>query len=285
MFKSKTKSTKDSDDAKVTKKIVTEKVETTGGIQTKTTTITCTKDDFDSAFKTLDLDPKKFHSGGTSVTRQIIYTDSSGKKEVIEETVETYDSPEKSEKPKNGSESKSFAQKLGLNLGKSDTTKSSEPKAAKTATVKPGQFEKECLEAHNEYRKVHGVPILTLSKEICAYAKEWADHLATTDRFEHRKEHKYGENIYMKWSSDPNHQVTGREAVDSWYSEIKDFTFGQEPKTLKSGHFTQVVWKESQKLGVAWARSKSGKILVVANYDPKGNFVGHFAQNVPPKKK
>jgi len=46
------------------------------------------------------------------------------------------------------------------------------------------------------------------------------------------------------------------------------------------GHFTQVVWKDSKLLGIAKARSKTGKILVVANYDPAGNFGGKYQENV-----
>ena len=50
------------------------------------------------------------------------------------------------------------------------------------------------------------------------------------------------------------------------------------PKHL--GHFTQVVWKDSKLLGIAQARSNSGKIIVVANYDPAGNFGGRYQANV-----
>lgn len=50
------------------------------------------------------------------------------------------------------------------------------------------------------------------------------------------------------------------------------------------GHFTQVVWKDTKELGVAYARSKSGKIYVVANYEPAGNFEGSFATQVPKVK-
>ena len=45
------------------------------------------------------------------------------------------------------------------------------------------------------------------------------------------------------------------------------------------GHFTQVVWKESKKLGIAYASGKSGT-YVVANYDPAGNFLGQYPTNV-----
>ena len=54
---------------------------------------------------------------------------------------------------------------------------------------------------------------------------------------------------------------------------------------LFTGHFTQVVWKNTQKLGIAKAKSpKSGKIIVVANYEPAGNWIGQYKDNVPPPK-
>ncbi|KAH9361308.1 hypothetical protein HPB48_006870 [Haemaphysalis longicornis] len=128
------------------------------------------------------------------------------------------------------------------------------------------------------------VPFAT-SFQLCRYAQEWADTLAKRDAFSHRPNNKYGENIYMAWSSDPTKEVTGREAVDSWYSEIKQHQFGGEPRSLGSGHFTQVIWKGSTELGTARARTATGKLLVVANYNPAGNMIGSFAQNVPPPKK
>ena len=67
---------------------------------------------------------------------------------------------------------------------------------------------------------------------------------------QHRPDTKYGENIYYFFSSDRNSVVSGKDAVVAWYSEIKDHTFFVEPKTMKTGHFTQVVWSDSRELGV-----------------------------------
>ena len=43
-----------------------------------------------------------------------------------------------------------------------------------------------------------------------------------------------------------------------------------------------MVWKGSKEMGIAQAKSKSNKIIVVANYDPPGNFVGRYSENVAP---
>jgi glioma pathogenesis-related protein 2 len=83
-----------------------------------------------------------------------------------------------------------------------------------------------------------------------------------------------------KKSSDPSHKVDGKAAVDSWYDEIKLYTFGAEPKVSGTGHFTQVVWKNSKLLGVGVSRNQKNQTFVVCNYDPPGNYVGQHAENV-----
>lgn len=52
---------------------------------------------------------------------------------------------------------------------------------------------------------------------------------------------------------------------------------------LSSGHFSQLVWKDTKQMGVGKARSAAGtKVFVVANFDPQGNWMGQFAEQVPP---
>lgn len=149
-------------------------------------------------------------------------------------------------------------------------------------SVTEGNFEEDFLEAHNKYRVRHGVAPLKLDKKLCKYAEEWAKHLASRNILEHRPESNYGENIYCLYSSDPSFTINGNAPVDTWYEEIKDHPFGREPSSLKSGHFTQVIWKSSENLGVGVAKSSQGSIYVVANYFPAGNFVGHYVENCPP---
>ncbi|VVC92423.1 unnamed protein product [Leptidea sinapis] len=49
-----------------------------------------------------------------------------------------------------------------------------------------------------------------------------------------------------------------------------------------TGHFTQMVWVSTRFFGVGKARSRAGKVIVVANYSPPGNMSGHFETNVLP---
>ncbi|XP_050717016.1 uncharacterized protein LOC126998870 isoform X3 [Eriocheir sinensis] len=145
-------------------------------------------------------------------------------------------------------------------------------------------FAEDCLKAHNTFRAKHGVQPLKMSKKLNKVAEEWAKNLAKRDMMQHRQNNEYGENLYCAYSSDPKFKVKGDVAVKSWYEEMKDFTFGKEPSDLRAGHFTQVVWADTKEMGVAYSKAKSGKIYVVANYSPAGNFVGSFAKKVPRAK-
>lgn len=51
-----------------------------------------------------------------------------------------------------------------------------------------------------------------------------------------------------------------------------------------AGHFTQMVWKSCREVGMGRAKSKTGRQIIVANYNPPGNFVGKYTENVPKPK-
>ncbi|XP_011688652.1 PREDICTED: uncharacterized protein LOC105450498 isoform X2 [Wasmannia auropunctata] len=146
----------------------------------------------------------------------------------------------------------------------------------------PKEFINVCLDTHNFYRSRHGVPPLRLSKQLCKTSQDWANILAARGRLEHRANIDYGENLYCMWSSNPKTIVGGEEPVNEWYAEEAQHQYGKEPTTLKTGHFTQVIWRDSTELGVGMARNRNGEVYVVCNYNPAGNFLGSFTENVLP---
>ncbi|TRY83204.1 hypothetical protein DNTS_035115 [Danionella cerebrum] len=142
-------------------------------------------------------------------------------------------------------------------------------------------FEAEFLQIHNVYRRQHGAPPLSINKGLCHSAQQWAEHLLSIKTLQHSNK-GYGENLYYSWSS-ANKKLTGCEAVESWYSEIKDYNFSRPGFTSKTGHFTQVVWKDSKELGVGLA-TDGNTTFVVGQYLPAGNITnaGYFERNVLP---
>ncbi|XP_062273108.1 uncharacterized protein LOC133978798 [Scomber scombrus] len=149
-------------------------------------------------------------------------------------------------------------------------------------TMADASFKKEFLETHNAYRAQHGAKPLTYNDGLNAAAQKWADHLLSISSMGH-SDTKDGENVYNMWSSAPLN-LTGKEAVDSWYSEIKDYNWGSPGFNGNTGHFTQVVWAESTELGVGLA-TDGNKVFVVGQYRPAGNMnmPGYFAKNVQTK--
>ncbi len=144
-------------------------------------------------------------------------------------------------------------------------------------TITTGQnqrvVDKEALLAqHNYYRDQVGVPHLEWSDELAEYAQNWANKLARKCNMYHSSG-KYGENIY--WTSST---ATEAEVVDYWASEEKFFNHRnrtyKKGSGLKSGHYSQVIWKETTQVGGAVANCKHGGQIWVCNYDPHGNVIG-----------
>ncbi|XP_020278788.1 protein PRY1-like isoform X1 [Pseudomyrmex gracilis] len=161
-------------------------------------------------------------------------------------------------------------------------TKSDTRKPSVRRSGPPKEFINVCLDTHNFYRSRHGAPPLRLSKQLCKTSQDWANILAARGRLEHRANIDYGENLYCMWSSNPKTVVGGEEPVNEWYAEEAQHQYGKEPTTLKTGHFTQVIWRDSTELGVGMARNRNGEVYVVCNYNPAGNFLGSFTENVLP---
>ncbi|XP_075227419.1 uncharacterized protein LOC142327928 [Lycorma delicatula] len=148
------------------------------------------------------------------------------------------------------------------------------------------EFIAECLCWHNVYRQRHGVPFLSLCPQLCEKAQSWANHLAHTNTFFYRQDKDVGQNLFCRLTNTLQSDVTGQEVASYWYSAVRQYNYLKEPDVLhanvNAGHFTQLVWASTRLFGVGKARSRSGKILVVANYRPPGNISGLFQENVLP---
>lgn len=69
-------------------------------------------------------------------------------------------------------------------------------------------FKAKFLAKHNEYRRKHGAPALTMSQDLCSSAQAWAAHLLSTKALQHSNSGK-GENLYYYMSSAPK-KLTGK---------------------------------------------------------------------------
>lgn len=126
--------------------------------------------------------------------------------------------------------------------------------------------------AHNEYRRQLGIPDLVWDENVAAYAQEWASQLKRKGCIlQHRQPNKYGENI----AGASGQQLTPKLVVKMWYTEVENYNYSNnscKPGKV-CGHYTQVVWKNSKRLGCGYAYCGNSEVWV-CNYDPPGNYIG-----------
>ena len=129
------------------------------------------------------------------------------------------------------------------------------------------------LERHNFWRADAGVnEPLEWSDEMATLAADWAKQLKKKGcAFEHRPENNFGENLFM---GTPGY-YGAKEVVDAWASEKVDYNYRKnkcKPGKM-CGHYTQIVWQTTKKVGCAKIEC-GGNDIWVCNYDPPGNWVG-----------
>ncbi len=132
------------------------------------------------------------------------------------------------------------------------------------------------LQAHNKVRQLHHVSPLVWDDELASFAEQYANHC----KFKHSGS-SYGENLAAGYPS-----ISA--AVNAWYIENKLYSYNHPGFSYQTGHFTQMVWKGTQKVGCGYVtcdgnNGTPGRFLV-CEYSPAGNIANHgfFANNVLP---
>jgi pathogenesis-related protein 1 len=161
------------------------------------------------------------------------------------------------------------------------------PAAVGSGGLSPA-WQEEMLARHNHWRQAVGAPPLTWSTEMAAFAQQWAEEL---DRqgcdMRHRPKtgpyaQKYGENLYsaspVMWSDGRTEVqlVAPGAVVDSWDSEKVDYDYASNScaSDKMCGHYTQLVWAGSARLGCGMKVCGNNAQVWVCNYDPAGNVGG-----------
>jgi len=145
---------------------------------------------------------------------------------------------------------------------------------ASTVSGAPTQAEIDSMVSeHNKFRKVAGSPPLKWDTALATAAQSWAaaghmDHSTSLGAFK-----TYGENIHMSCPHD-----TPVTACKWWHDEISKYHGGD---SFNAAHYTQMVWKSTEKFGCGKGPASCGGDLWVCQYLPMGNYYGKFKANVP----
>jgi uncharacterized protein YkwD len=122
------------------------------------------------------------------------------------------------------------------------------------------------------------LPPLTWDATVAAYAQAYSEKCT----WKHSMG-QYGENIYAAYGMTP----APEDVVAAWVSEVAAYDYASNTCTpsgmiTECGHYTQVVWRDSLRLGCGMTKCTTGSpfgndqpwIFWVCDYDPPGNFVG-----------
>ncbi|KAM3220690.1 Pathogenesis-related protein PR-1 [Capsicum baccatum] len=128
---------------------------------------------------------------------------------------------------------------------------------------------------HNLVRATKMELPLTWDSNLENYAKWWASSRRQDCRLMHsfpEGDFKLGENIY--WGS--GNTWTPSDAVNAWADEQKYYDYASNScvEGQLCGHYTQIVWKSTRKVGCARVICDSGDVFMTCNYFPPGNYIG-----------
>jgi pathogenesis-related protein 1 len=140
-----------------------------------------------------------------------------------------------------------------------------------TATIAHNSIQ-EILKAHNDVRAGLGLKPLKWNLLLQAYATAYSLKRKFDCKLEH-SDGPYGENLF--WAS-PYGYYNYTDAVNNWVSEKEYYDY--ESNTCQPdqmcGHYTQVVWANTERVGCAEVKCLNGDQFLTCNYDPPGNYIG-----------
>lgn len=128
---------------------------------------------------------------------------------------------------------------------------------------------------HNLVRLAHLELPLAWDPRLESYARWWAQQRSSDCALRHSFPEggfTLGENIF--WG--PGSRWGPRDAVGAWADERRWYMYERnecEPGRT-CGHYTQLVWRSTRRVGCARLVCRDGDVFMTCNYDPPGNYAG-----------
>ncbi|KAH8889186.1 PR-1-like protein [Thozetella sp. PMI_491] len=144
----------------------------------------------------------------------------------------------------------------------------STPSTSSSGQASPADIQN-ALNAHNAARAKHGEVPLVWDTSLAAAAKAYSEYLAQLGFLKHNST---GENLYSYF---PVNNRPLLQATNAWVAEEPKYQGEPIPQGpfLSYGHYTQVVWNTTLRVGMGFTINGS-HTYVVARYLPVGNILG-----------
>ncbi|PZT92239.1 MAG: SCP-like extracellular [Citromicrobium sp.] len=134
------------------------------------------------------------------------------------------------------------------------------------------------LASHNAERERLGLPALRWNSRLERGAREWGEVLARRGVLQHADERTRGEAGENLWMGTAGHWDVD-SMVGSFIAEKRHFRRGSFPRISRTGnwydagHYSQVVWRDTQEVGCSVVSRGEWDVLV-CRYYPAGNVIG-----------
>lgn len=152
--------------------------------------------------------------------------------------------------------------------------------------IKNETFIKDCVHAHNKFRSevspsASNMRYMTWDPELAQIAKRWAENC----QFKHNP--RLGQNLHKNFTPLGENIWTGTvsifsvsSAIKSWYNEVRFYDYYTRRCSEVCGHYTQVVWADSFKVGcavhycsrVGYLERIPNAAHFICDYGPAGNY-------------
>jgi len=138
------------------------------------------------------------------------------------------------------------------------------------------------LSKANSIRRAYAAPELEWSAPLAAVALNKSNGCILNHAG------PYGENAYLWWTvpadTRPDFVQRVNSAFDAWVSQ-KERDAYRNGDLLGGGHFTQMVWKASRRMGCAFStiqctNNPDQEWWFYCDFDPAGNVIGDYERNV-----
>lgn len=133
-------------------------------------------------------------------------------------------------------------------------------------------FVDEFMAPQNAARAALGLQPMEWDGRLVQYA-EWYANQRRSDCLLKHSRGPYGENIF--WGA--GDAWTPVQAANAWVGEKPYYDYGSNSCAVgqQCGHYTQIVWSTTTRIGCARVTCVDGKgIFMTCNYDPPGNYIG-----------
>ncbi|RWA13894.1 hypothetical protein EKO27_g1223 [Xylaria grammica] len=138
--------------------------------------------------------------------------------------------------------------------------------------VSDAAFTSAILNSTNVYREAHNASEVVWNETLEAFAADYLDEVGAGCTFAHSGG-PYGENLAIGYAN-------ATASVEAWGDEGRKYNFRKPGFSEATGHFTQLVWKNTTDVGCGRRLCGERGWYLVCEYWPRGNVIGAFQDEV-----